>query len=125
MKRIIKTSLLLFVGFLIGILAHIVFWSNPAYSTIRVINESAKEIEYILINNHKYKFTQFIEPINKHMDIKFMAGGENGYDLTVKFKDGKLLKTVNGYIEPGYVTEERISDNQIVSKFISANSNIN
>jgi hypothetical protein len=35
----------------------------------------------------------------------------------VKFKNGKILKGGVGYIEPNYISEEKIKDDKIISEY--------
>ena len=115
MKKIFKIILILFVGFLIGVILFPFIFKSDPFATLTFRNTSSKNIKFIKIIDEARENIQLVEdlPIGKSKNANFYVAGEGAYQLQVVFNDDSVVSRGPSYVESGYKVTETIKDNKI------------
>ena len=115
-KTILLSVISLIIGLTVGFYSGVRYTHKVAFVYLSISNQSTKPIRLLTLNHAHGTSTLENIPINEKRYLKFYAGGETTYSLTVEFSDGTKIDSGGRYVEGGYKMTELISDKAITSK---------
>lgn len=93
-------------------------WQRPV--SVTITNESEQPVKSIIISysGYKTKGTIKVEPqaSEKAITIRFYQAGEGSFTIEAELENGKVLRSIEGYIEAGYSFNKVLTPTDIKSK---------
>jgi hypothetical protein len=118
MKRKVVAGLLAIVVVISGWIAYQRGWGNSDVTAV-VSNNASESLHTftVLVETCGEKRSVVGGPLSPGETRRFQypVCGEGGYTIEAQLESGKIVKGGGGYVENGYVTSDKISDQSVAS----------